>query len=481
MDESIFANVATFGVCIAGLVAFVSLLTWRSLIKAVLCLMLLDCLVRRFVLNIPAVLLIKDAILVVAYIKAVLELRGSKASKNSHVSSLITLILVALIVICLAEFVNSTGAEFLVSIFGLRSWLIYVPLLYLAPYCFQDRTQLRESIKRYLLIGCVICYFGLVQQYLGKDSVLSKTYATENRDTKGTYDGYELQFRSCSTFQSNGPFADYTLFIMVLTGTCIQLPRMSLRKWQVGVLLCAIAGAIISSGSTYVGTIAVGVLPFMFVTGRRLGKPMFWLVLLVVVGCFVAPVLSDLVPEFIKGGLARSGGAVSREGYVAERLRLTFIAPLQEGLKTPFGHGLGLASRGVSHAIDLAGAENHLSGQLGFEGGYGMVLWEIGLPGFLIFITLQAALFIATLRRWRRGDDLEAKRFAMAAVVVQVSLALGMTFTQKLDASVFAILYWFTCGLGLGTARIPERRNKMAKCYMLPEMHESSSFTPAPR
>lgn len=431
---------------LAGLIAITLcfVVPWRRAVVFCLYCILFETLVRRYILNSGYVFLAKDLLLLRAYVGWATEHRTSAPRGAMWLPP--ALPLAALATWTFAQVFNPLLPDPLTGIFGLRSWFLYVPLLFVVPHCFPDREHVYRFLRTYLYAAVPICLLGVAQQVAGKDSWISHTYYDEFASPDISVGGYYTALRSPSTFASAAGFADFTFFVLLLSTAATQSEAVFGRKrWlSIAVFTSGVLG-VVSQGSTFGGiTVAVLVPALLFLGGTASSRihlrPLF---VLAGLGAGIAWAFA-VVPEFMKAGTLRATLAVSDTTYAGRRARMTFTDPIETALKYPFGRGVGVATRGVQHLQGLGGRQS--DGE-GVEGGYAMVVWELGIPGLVLFLLVLASLLHWSTKLLYRLRDPGAQWLCAAVLSMNIGLGCIMVFTQKLDHFGFAIPFWFFNGL----------------------------------
>jgi hypothetical protein len=385
---------------------------------------------------------VKDAILIIAYIAFLF----SRSAPGAHLKVMTTLkALVGIsLVYFLFELINPNSPSVLVSIYGLKSYLLYVPLAFIVPYMFTSSEDLEQKLRKYALLMIPCVALGLVQfafpsthwinGYLSHDSDI-----LEMGEVFG--EGVFEKVRSIGTFSYIG---GYTAFLTVMFYIVAGLAAKS--RWKV-------------SGNAWLFAYLVLTVAAMFTTGSR--APIWWLIATlplalaiwgyagllsmsnvgrIILAAAVVWVLAQLVAADAFDAYAhRSEQANDVMSRVLSPLVQAWSALLTSG---PIGTGMGSASSG---AQGIMGTRDFwwLNGAF-FEVETARVLQETGIVGFILVYAARVWLLVKAISLGVRfRNPLYVGLSGAIACLFLQNIALGFVVNN----STVGIYHWFAAGL----------------------------------
>src|SRR5262249_8641511 len=144
--------------------------------------------------------LVKDAILLAAYIGFVLDRGKGQAGPGEMMGGKVALVL-SFLFGCV-EGLNPNSPSILIRLAGLKTDFLYAPIAFIFPYTFTSQEQFLSLIRRYLIMAIPVAVLGFVQVAAGPGSSLN-TYVSHSEDAAPVlaYFGKELDVvRTSGTF-----------------------------------------------------------------------------------------------------------------------------------------------------------------------------------------------------------------------------------------------------------------------------------------
>lgn len=444
-------QLALFGASVLLWLAVVA--DWKQVVFFVLLWLLIEALPRRYLIDEPALTLAKDALLGLAYAKALWSLHRSGGFSMIRLHPLLWTVLLMLSSWVIVQLFNPLLPSLYLGLLGLRAWLWWLPLLLLAPLCFHSKDELFAFVRRYVSLSIPLCLLGGIQLFVGRDHILNRNYL----DFEITYEfpvsvGVNL-VRAISTFASNGIFAQYLFFIIFLTFVLLQAKSAQIGLLQRTALMIALPVGLVSNAGSTVPMLAGILLPTMMVVGGGLRGTARALLPLALFAAVAGAALYVISPAMIRSATARivSPLAAPRSGMdhsmnALDRAERAMEAVLL-GLNTaPLGHGVGSASLGAQYVL---GGRQRASELAPIEGGFARIAWETGVVGLLVFLLLEGFILWQLLRQWCSLRDQELRWMALAIACCHVGTLGWSLFASIVDSATFAILLWFLTGVGL--------------------------------
>jgi len=290
----------------------------------------------------------KDFILLGAYIGFLLhpgERRGFRVPENTQLLLVLVTVLVGL------QVANSNSNSLLLTVIGIKPYLFYIPLLFLARAAFRTQAEFFWFLRLFLLIAVPVFLLGVFQFPQPPDSIWNK-YARENEEGVATFGEGEFA-RITSTFSY---IAGLTTYIIVVSSLVLPLLIFTRRgRWH------NVFGAVV--------ILAIG---NTFMSGSR--APAFGLTFLLL-GFLVGNLLSGSAverahaPRFVLVGILGLLAAVTLFARAAEAIKDRTIESAEEGqgrilsyftepwryapIAGAFGYGAGL-TLGPTQALQSA-------------------------------------------------------------------------------------------------------------------------------
>jgi hypothetical protein len=408
--ERDLTGVITDAMMLAGAVLAVVILSrWRLGIYLFLIWIVFEDFGRKYLGNSVYAFFGKDILIAIVYAAFFLR-RGPRAEKLFRPQ--FWLPLVAFLLWAAMEAFNFQTPSPLYGLLGLKLYFYYVPLMFIGYALVRTEVELRRFLIFNLFIAGVVALLGILQALFGQQ-LLNPAELDENlRDlgdlTRASPLTHLTFNRLTSVFVSDGRFSSYLILMFILglgaIGYFIQ------RKWGWGII------AYLSFGLTVTATILAGVrtalvfagvstilmLPAMY-WGQRLRKYQLRKILrtvrnVLLLGAVGTAVLIAFFPDTFASRWAFYAETLSLQGPASELHTRLWDYPLTElgkAISRPdviMGRGLGTASLGYQYVTRFLHAPPP-----GFlvENGYGQILLEVGIPGFMLWQILAISVVLS--------------------------------------------------------------------------------------
>ena len=433
---------AVVGLGMLGAVGIV--IGWQRIIWAVIFWVVIEGAVRKWLFSglQAEIYLIKDALLLSAYISfltsRVTPDKPSKAMLVLRMWALIALFYFAL------QMLNPNSPSIILSLIGLKNYLLYVPLAFLVPYLFTSKDDLEKKLRRYALAMIPFAALGLIQFLFPPDHWLNVylSHDEENIAHITVFGEGELgmRARTIGTFSYIGGFVTF-LTVMLYLGIAL----VASSKWKIKGNKASICLVVVALGA-------------MFTTGSR--TPFYGLMLTAPMMLWIWAVRGLMGSQhLIKGTRHGCDGGVARNvlsaasnrclrsradtaGDTLERL-FSPISELYDSLRTSpvFGFGIGSAH---SSAGTIMGTQDYwwLQGNM-FEVETARVLQETGIVGLIL---------VYGCRIWLVATAIGLAMRFRTPLYIALSAVIAGFFLQYLYLFVInnptaGIYYWFCAGL----------------------------------
>jgi hypothetical protein len=360
-----------------------------------------------------------------------------------------------------AELANPNAPSLLASLAGVRAWLVWIPVFFVAYDYMRSRAEIERLWIAATALSGLVAVYGIIQYFIGYEHL----YALSDRFRyygKMGYFAEELGVvtRVAATMVHPGTFGGAMAFMALAALAVAFAARWRSARWLAWVCLPAIIIGLFLSGarSAMVGA-CVGAALFLLL-GRR---PVLLLGagLLVLIGFWQAT-------ELTGGGIERRLGTVTwqtvtdRTGY-----------PLTKGFITALNHpfGLGVASGAGVGSFGLAPGS-----AIGFvENDFGRAMSELGV-GALLYFGLLAAAAVAAARAYK--DTVENSSVVMSAALIgaMASIVTALATGAALYVAPGAPYFWLALASVL---RLPQTEARGERASLPAELDHQAD-APAP-
>ena len=458
-----------------GLLAAISILllsslNWRRSVKAVLVILVLEGALRKWVLPQASDMMyfLKDIILLGAYIKYFVFTKSD--SRYSIKSGIINYLVFLVAGWCLFQSFNSSLGSPLVGLFGLRSYIFYIPLMWMVPTLFESEEELYKYLRSYLLLAIPVCLLGIAQFYSPASSPIN-TYAPGVIKSVATF-GNENTVRVTGTFSF---ISGFSLYLIVCFGLLIPiiLNKPSWRwRWIFIIELLLVSVNLLMTGSrTSVISAVLFLLGYLAVQGLKL--PSRTLNLL---SKFFVPAIIVVIAALIwfRPAVEAYWYRSSKTHDVSYRVTSSLIEPFEfMKYKELDGYGTGATHQGsamLRRALDLPPGEKI---SVYHEAEMGRIALELGPFGFLFWYGLRVSLAIALLHTFWKLKRPFLRQLGLAAFLIQAIQISGLLVFHH----TFLVHYWFLSGFIFLLPRLEQIENWQTEQQLLQEYVLSSYFS----
>jgi hypothetical protein len=325
---------------------------------------------------------------------------------------------------------------FLLTVLGLRTYLLPFPLVWVGYRTFTDRKGL-ENVAAILMLQTVLSAAVAAVQLNSQSSLSGTVFQVPL--------GYSLAgvIRPPGTFSWSGHYGMFLLFALPFA---IGLLGMNVTFWKRLVFFAGLIGAtvglMVNTQRAAIVILAV-ILPLIAVMARR---RQVYLKLAVAIGIILA------------GGTIgiRVAGPVFQERIdsIALDLNTTLaVIPLERlsgALETPvFGGGLGIASPGSGRLAPASGmgtAPRSLDSVKPSESFTAALVYQSGIPGLLLFYGFVAGLLVHSWRALQRCKNSDVHLFAACIVGFEIAIILQSWAYDPLHFPPSRVFFWFWAG-----------------------------------
>ncbi len=446
----VVANSASFGTAIAALTALVvSVAAFYSIETGLMALIFVAC-TDGFLKGISPgwhTQLLKD------YLLAICLLRWAWLSAIGHrresVHQPVAIPMALFIMWCSMQMFNTTTHNFMLAIAGLRGWVVWFAVFFVAYDDITSREKLERFLRYLTFLLVPIALYTVLQYNIGYDHLYRLGPGFRSYLKAGYYaEDSHIELRPAATMISpHNNAAAMSCGLLVAAGAVLFLRRR--RYLQIAAIsalpLQGIALMLTAARAAFASTsIAVFVLLMLV---RRTGLA---IILALVVGI-----------AFTQVGRITSGAAVDRMTSVATRAEYSlwrtwtpWLVAVAHARTHPLGSGVA-----TGHAAGRI-IDNQLRGQRGqtedipwAENEFGRALIELGVPGLFLFLWMLYAV-VKAMHRSFAGMQTAEYRWLAAGLL---SACVGVITRLAVGASLYTwpegILFWVFAAICL---RLPQ-------------------------
>jgi len=432
------------GVGAAGALVLVawSFYHWRAAVKAALVVALIEGALRKwaFPQGQELVYFLKDVFLFGAYVKFFL---APDLDVRSHRLRIPTGVILLLCGIVGLGAVNPNINSIFLSLFGLKVYFFYLPLVFMMPYLFRTEDELVRHMTWFVLLALPICVLGLLQWQAGPNSILTVYAAREGCEGGAVGFGFGMgdRARITGTFSYITGHATFIIFFVTLCLVMLTV-RETRWKWLIAwVVLPLLAVNSLMSGSRsglYTAAFIIAGMALPAFAGR-IGQG--------------TPIRTILITSLGVGGLVISYWFYEAFFYMSFRARFTgdtiyerTIGHTAEALAFAFekaglyGYGLGLTHPAVGSLKNFLGIAGPAVQPVGVEAEPGQVWMDVGVFGFVAWYSVRLLLVWLCWRSYTLARTSVQKSFALAAFLISFPyLTMQVVINHTANILLFAL------------------------------------------
>jgi hypothetical protein len=420
-------------VAIVIIVIVPSYLSWQNAVKASLVIAVLEGVLRKWVLPQASELIyfVKDLLLILAYLNYYL---GSDP-KYPFRSNLFNISLLTLFTWCIFQVFTPGLGSPLLGLFGLKTYFLYIPLMWLLPSLFQSVEELYRFLRNFLTLVIPVAILAIIQYFSPVDSPIN-IYAGAVAG-KASIAVVGENARVTGTFPYIAGYSSYLTICFTILVPLLTLSHVKLWRWLILLEVSLVIGTSFMTGArglvSFEVLFLVGYFSLTVLTksAKRLKK--FILPIILMLG--VIPIL------FGKAITSFTHRATTSDNFL-DRVFSAFDEPLAamqwKGIFDSYGIGAthpGTAALGS--ALQLRNQWLPPS-----EGEMGRIVLEIGIVGFVIWYGLRLILMFSLFQVFMKLKTPFLSSLALATFLLH---AINLT-GQLVFNNTLGIYYWFLSG-----------------------------------
>ncbi len=373
-------------------------------------------------------------------IGAVLGYYGPRLSKTrklfqEHPANSVLAFFVA---VCALELFNPRLPNLWVGLFGIRGYIIYIPLMFMVPAVFPTDAFLRRFTRIVLLVSLIPLLIGPVQFWSPSTSVINR-YAHDTADII-TFASTDHP-RITSTFPFITGFTTFLMILLLLVVALLLVEKPGwFRRFLYGVLALSLANIYMTGSRAPIAFLAVTlpVVIFMFIrTQTKTDVKLAFLLIAAIPAITI--VTAKAFPEAVDAFVNR---AVESQDDVDVRIIDLWRMPLEAARESDvMGWGVG-STHPAKYFLIPIGSQFEEPPLL--EGEMERVILETGPFGFLLGMTARLLVCLALWRAFKRSAGYLRPWCAAGFCFGLICLVNHTIFNTT--AGVF---FWFVAGFGL--------------------------------
>lgn len=418
------------------IIFYLSALKWRRSIKIIFLLLVFEGALRKWVLPQASEMIyfLKDIVLLGAYFN--FYCFPTHRERLSLKINIINFLVFCAIGWCLFQVFNPSLGSPLLGIFGVRGYILYIPLIWMLPFLFASESELYNFLRSHLSLSIPVGLIGIAQFFSPASSFINK-YSNEEAQAVVTF-GATTDVRITGTFSYISGYATYLFIVFSLLIVMFSIKQSG--RWRC-ISVIAIFLVIINSFMTGSrGTILAEVLfliSYLFMIGiSQFANTVRFMGRLIVPAIVIALAASIWFRPAINAFWLRA--TVNKD--VSGRIVSSFTEPFDFlQYKQLDGYGTGAthqAAPALRKALDLPAGE---AIPIYVEPEMGRIALELGPIGFIFWYGLRVSLMISLIFTFWKLKRQFLRQLALAAFLIQaIQINSFLVFHHT-----YSVYYWF--------------------------------------
>jgi hypothetical protein len=440
----------------AGVAWILVLLRWRSAFLAALAYLPFSGVVILALSPSRVALLFKDLLfLAPAYALFVYGFVSGRESLRGLPCALLGF-LCALAALVVLQMLNPHLPNPLVALIGLKVWLFYIPVMFLAFAFVAQERDLRVLLRLLVTLTVIPCLVGLIELALvlstGYRSTMESIYGDAAIQVTQRFAQFEVGeeaviARIPSTFTFVTQYFGFTLAMIVPAYALMRLdPTAHWRHFAAAVLVLDVL-ACLTSGARGAFVYLPLLMTLIVLLDRRAGAIIFGGAPAVALAAGAVMLLGmdlSLLFDMVFG----LGGTYASE--------IAYGALTSAICQWPLGEGTGVNTGPARYAFsDMASFE-------ALENYYAKAVHELGLPGLIAVMGLFLSLIVAGFRVRGALSDPRLRSVAAALLAFLITMSINCFKGWQLDLDPINVYLWLFAGMLLKLAGLDNASAKLS-------------------
>lgn len=436
---------------------------WRETVIAVLIWSLLEGVARKWLLpSLQApILQMKDIALIAVYIGYMISPK-TPLPEADKVKVLSTVFLVQAIY-CFLEVLNPALPTPLLGFYGLKTYIIYVPLVFVIPEVIRTREHVQKLVLWTCIASIPISLLGLYQfsqpatswvnQYVSHEEGVASVASMFGKE-EGTGDFMYGRARTASTFSYIGGFITYLLAAVPLAGSVLfrtNVPQKTV--WCAIAAVVLLLGGAFTTGSRTTIVVFAAVIPLSILIAGS--KGLIPLATTLRLGATTL-LMSAATLLLFSGAASAFWYRANNADSTTDRLASPFTELIDSIPMAPLlGTGIGSNSNAGSSIVD----SSYSWLPYVVEGEPSRVLQDLGIGGFAIVYLMKILVCYLCVKWlfWSRSKLFVATYLACACFL------LPNIVITTINNPTGGLYYWSFAGLALAMYRMERAERRAAE------------------
>ena len=422
---------------------YLSCLNWKRSVKALLVLLVLEGILRKWVLPQASEIIyfLKDIVLFGAYFQY--YLLGNRGSNFPKIKiQFFTIFLFLSFAWGLFQALNPNLGSPIVGIWGIKNYFYYVPIVWMFPDLFQSEAELKEFLRQQLVLFIPVGILGIIQ-FVSPASSAINSYAAGLEQVAGS----TAQFGAAGNVRITGAFSyvnTYIPYLLFNISVLLIFLEEKLPKNQAQVLI--VSGILLFLNSFMTGSrtivFAAGLLLIGYFCVKSIGQfNRVWRILQWVLP--PALILTALIPILFSSEVNTVLDRILLTSDLRVRLLLFVVEPIKNLKHTLLdGFGIGATHQATGVLRSVLGLPPGKVIPVGYESEMGRIVLEIGPIGFMFWYSLKFAIMGALFRLYWKLKRPFLRNLALIAFLIQ----LIWLPNQHVFHITYNVYYWFMTG-----------------------------------
>jgi hypothetical protein len=402
----------------------------------------------------PLPVLFKDIFFVIPAYLFFLSSQKNGLSKESIPPSII-LAMLALTILVLAQAFNPGVANWMVAAIGIKVWLFYLPLIYLAYAMVKSREDLIWLLRLMVAIACIPCGLGIAQwlasMVFGYQTTMTSFYGDAAEGATQGFVSFDVGgsfYRIPSTFTFVTQYFGYTLAMIVPAYTLMKMdPSRNWRKFATATLGLIILASFMSGARAAYLFVPILLLLIYVLEGKFMG--MVKIAVMLPLALLVAMSIGKIDPFMMF--------ELMTELFVNYSYEIVEQGLLDSITTEPLGIGTGMNTGPARYAFEDPDSF------IGIENYYAKAVTELGVIGLTVVVALFLILMSHGFRVYRQLHDQGLRSCSAAILAFIVTMALNSFKGWQIDLDPINVYFWIFSGFILKLDRLDKFNRKTNK------------------
>lgn len=442
---------------------------WRRSIYLLFIVIIFEGAIRKWVFPQLSELIyfLKDFILIAIYINYYILSNSDKKhpTRNLGINSLIFITGAW----CIFQAFNPSLGSPIVGIFGLRGYILYIPLMWIIPSMFSSEKKLYNFLRLHTSFIIPVGILGVFQFFSPASSILN-IYANDEAAYKATF-GDTGAVRVTGTFSF---LSGYSIYLIVCFGLLITFLSIKQSRWWLWLFVSELFLVCVNSFMTGYRAVIIAAVLFLalYFAARIFTQPTNTFRL---VKKFLFPSLIVAIAAFIwfRPAIDSFWFRVTSTDDVSARILGSLTQPFDFiQYKELDGFGTGAthqATPALRKVLRLPAGE---SIPVSFEPEPGKIALELGPIGFFLWYGLRFSIAISLWTVFLKLKRPFLRQLALTACLIQIThIANPLVFHHT-----FSIYYWFFSSFIWLLPKLEQVENRQEEYKLLHQQYNDYTY-----